>query len=137
MHTPKPITTETNEKGCHLVVSHKLNHDGYFRRNYQGRAIMWHRKVYEDIHGTIPEGFEVDHKCRNRSCINPEHLQILTNKEHRVKTNKERYGERKVSMKSYWLEHRCTGTYLAERFGISFGQGCRLIRQWKKESCMK
>lgn len=31
-------------------------------------------------HGTqVPDGFTIDHECRNRKCVNPTHLRLLTN----------------------------------------------------------
>jgi hypothetical protein len=40
-----------------------------------------HRKVYEDLVGPIPEGLTIDHLCRNRGCVNPEHLEPVTHRE--------------------------------------------------------
>lgn len=131
----KPIVTETNEQGCHLVISHKLNQDGYFRKNPgNGKLIMYHRKVYEDSHGPIPEGMEVDHKCRNRHCINPDHLQLLTIAEHKAKTNKERADDKRIPARSYWESTGCTGVHLSEVFDVSFGTSCRWIRKWKQQN---
>lgn len=52
---------------------------------------MRHRWFWELHNGVIPEGYEVDHKCKNRRCFNVDHLQILTAAEHRSKDNAERY----------------------------------------------
>jgi len=40
-----------------------------------------HRIAYRLFVGPIPDGYEVDHLCRNRSCINPAHLRIVTHRE--------------------------------------------------------
>ncbi len=40
-----------------------------------------HKWVYEQLIGEVPDGFELDHLCRNRNCINPDHLEVVT---HRV-----------------------------------------------------
>jgi len=40
-----------------------------------------HRVMYELIMGKIPDGLVLDHICRNTLCINPEHLEPVTNAE--------------------------------------------------------
>lgn len=48
--------------------------NGYARRN--GKRI--HRLFYEQRYGAIPTGFELDHLCQVKSCINVEHLELVT-----------------------------------------------------------
>ena len=40
-----------------------------------------HRIVYELIKGKIPEGLFIDHLCRVRNCVNPDHLEPVTHEE--------------------------------------------------------
>lgn len=50
---------------------------GYGRYNQQ----MAHRLSYEEALGPIPEGLELDHLCRVRLCVRPEHLEAVTHAE--------------------------------------------------------
>lgn len=40
-----------------------------------------HRAVYELLEGPIPDGLEPDHLCRNRACVNPAHIELVTHSE--------------------------------------------------------
>lgn len=37
-----------------------------------------HRVVYEHFHGAIADGFQLRPTCRNKHCVNPEHMQLIT-----------------------------------------------------------
>jgi hypothetical protein len=41
-------------------------------------AVRAHRFAYQLMVGEIPKGLVLDHLCRNRSCVNPNHLEIVT-----------------------------------------------------------
>lgn len=65
--------------GCRLWQHIKAN--GYGRFYLQGRTRLAHRVAFEWANGPIPEGFSLDHLCRNRACVEPSHLEIVTNRE--------------------------------------------------------
>lgn len=56
--------------------------DGYgFFWYRHGDGELAHRAAYRFIHGSIPVGMQIDHLCRNRSCVNPDHLEPVTQQE--------------------------------------------------------
>lgn len=119
--------------GCIVTTSHRLNCDGYFRKRVGGKLVMFHRWVFEKNYGRIPEGFEVDHICRNRACCNPSHLQILPIAEHKTKTNIDRSKDRIQKARLAWLSDNLSGTELAKQFNVTASNGCRWVRKFKKE----
>lgn len=54
---------------------------GYGRAHSNGGTELAHRVIYERHRGSIPEGLQLDHLCRNPSCVNPDHLEPVTNAE--------------------------------------------------------
>ncbi len=54
---------------------------GYGSVRAGGRTCRAHRVAYELTNGPIPEGMEVDHLCRVRSCVRPDHLEAVTHRE--------------------------------------------------------
>lgn len=54
---------------------------GYFDRIANGSPNKAHRVAYELCVGPIPPGMQIDHRCFNRSCVNPAHLRVVTNKQ--------------------------------------------------------
>lgn len=44
------------------------------------RTVRAHRRIYELLRGAIPMGLVVDHLCRVRHCVNPNHLEVVTSR---------------------------------------------------------
>lgn len=64
-------------EGCWTFTGYTCR-DGYGRSWDGSKAALSHRVAFELWRGLIPDGMTVDHLCFNRSCVNPEHLQLLT-----------------------------------------------------------
>ena len=70
-----------------IVWEKAKNQDGYgirmigSRTDGTRRCVTAHRVAYEAVHGPIPAGLELDHLCRNRACVNVEHLEAVTHRE--------------------------------------------------------
>lgn len=75
------ITYEPNS-GCWIWLN-QLDKDGYGsgfdKRVYKKKRA--HRLAYEEWKGPIEDGLHIDHLCRVRCCVNPDHLEAVTCKE--------------------------------------------------------
>ena len=80
------FTIPEPNSGC-LIWLGAVNNGGYgkirigFRGEGTYRIAYAHRVFYEYFVGPIPEGLDLDHKCRVRCCVNPAHLEPVTKKE--------------------------------------------------------
>ncbi|KAA6215127.1 HNH endonuclease [Streptomyces albofaciens JCM 4342] len=64
---------------CHLWAG-ATNEKGYGSFWVDGHTVKAHRYAYEQAHGPIPTGLEVDHRCRRRECVAPAHLDAVTHR---------------------------------------------------------
>lgn len=56
-----------------------LNEAGYGQFSKIGRRLISaHRWSWEQEHGPVPDGLELDHLCRNHACVRPDHLEAVT-----------------------------------------------------------
>lgn len=71
------------ESGC-VVWQATLSNEGYGAFNWKcGDRVIYtaHRISYHVLNGTVTPGLVVDHLCRNRACIRPDHLDLVTQRE--------------------------------------------------------
>jgi hypothetical protein len=54
---------------------------GYGNLKWRGRTTKAHRVAFLLFRGEFTEGLTLDHLCRNRRCVNPAHLEEVTNRE--------------------------------------------------------
>lgn len=68
-------------EGCWLWTGYSTSGYGYLRwgpqENQQFEGA--HRYAYTKLRGPIPEGLVLDHLCRTPLCVNPDHLEVVTN----------------------------------------------------------
>lgn len=68
------------ETGCWLWTQ-GINAEGYGDLVWDGRGARAHRVFYQLYRGPIPSGLTLDHICRVRHCVNPDHLRPLSNRD--------------------------------------------------------
>ncbi len=62
----------------HWLWCASTNPGGYGQFNNGETMVIAHRWIYEQLVGPIPDGLDLDHLCRIRTCVNPEHLEAVT-----------------------------------------------------------
>jgi HNH endonuclease len=70
--------------GCWEWQAGMVQPQGYgafMEDNHSKRHQYAHRAVYQLFVGAIPEGLTLDHLCRNRRCVRPDHLEPVSNAE--------------------------------------------------------
>ena len=100
--------------------------DGYGRFNLRGGASHKnsgaHRFAYEALRGPIPAEVVIDHLCRNRLCINPSHMELVTTQENVRRGRAGQHQARKT---------HCPQGHPYDLMNTRFHNGSRFCRQCK------
>ncbi len=70
---------EVQTGGCWLWTS-AIHKKGYGQFGVGDHTYQAHRWSYEYFIGPIPQGLQLDHLCRNRACVHPEHVEPVTSR---------------------------------------------------------
>lgn len=78
--------------GCWISQYSTASH-GYSQIGWQEdgerHVVLGHRASWSHLNGQVPTGMTLDHICKNRRCVNPAHLRLLSNFENARRTNGE------------------------------------------------
>lgn len=84
------VDKTSDPNGCWLWTA-SLSSVGYGAFGIGGRktnkVYLAHRVAYELIVGTIPDGLQIDHICMVRCCVNPDHMEPVTQRENILRGN--------------------------------------------------
>lgn len=75
-----PVGYVIQENGCWDWVGYVCP-NGYGRWTIDGKTALAHTNLYKKLVGPIPPGLHADHLCRNRRCVNPAHMELVTFRE--------------------------------------------------------
>ena len=70
--------TKVNKTDTCWLWTDSLNNGGYAFFTCGGEHYSAHRYSYELRNGPILDGFTIDHLCRVRHCVNPDHLEVVS-----------------------------------------------------------
>jgi hypothetical protein len=112
---------------------------GYGRIKVGGKLMLAHRHFYEMAKGPIPTGLQIDHKCRNRSCVNPEHLEVVTNEVNTQRGESASLDPATVAIMIAFREEGLSLRELSGIFGVSLSTASRTCngKTWKNEYLME
>jgi hypothetical protein len=75
---------EVRADGCWEWIGAQFR-GGYGSVRIDGRTHGAHRVVYALVHGDLSPDEQIDHLCRNRACVNPAHMEVVTSKENTMR----------------------------------------------------
>lgn len=116
---------EIQPRGCWLWLGHRKE-SGYGHFSY-GKTTIAHRAAYILLVGPIAEGLQIDHLCRNPSCVNPDHLEPVTPSENQLRASK--------GWESCDRLHPHTPTRIGQRGdGRAFCRECQRLRERQRRA---
>ena len=135
---------DVTETGCWEWRGSRIS-AGYGQLEVKGKGLRAHRVAYETWVSPIPEGMVVRHKCDNPPCINPDHLELGTQKDNgqdMASRGRSTSGDKNVRAKLTWEKVReirslagaASQSELARRFEVNPSVISNIIRNrtWRE-----
>jgi hypothetical protein len=112
-----------------------IRKDGYGRWCFQNKTQLAHRVMFFVVKGSWPKK-KLDHTCRNRKCVNPDHTEDTTSAINNQRGLKAKLTQEQVNLiRDSYTGARGERIYFMRKFGISSSQFGRikLNQSWVKE----
>jgi len=100
--------------------------DGYGRLCRNRNWFYAHRVSFGMAGNVIPDGLQLDHLCRNRSCVNPVHLEVVSNWENTLRGQNHAAKLASVTHCPHGHPYDPTNTYV----GVDGHRRCRACRRF-------
>lgn len=111
-----------------------INPDGYGMAWVNGRNMGAHRLYYQRTNGAVPHGLHLDHLCRVRCCVNPDHMEPVTSGENLRRGSLAKLTPAAVrAIRSEYAKGRTTQDRIAVQYGVTQATVWRALRgvSWK------
>ena len=120
------------ECGCWLWTGATKGEDEYGKVYIGNKSYPAHRLLYEILKGEVPKGLVLDHLCRVRICVNPEHLEVVTSRENTMRGNAPGIQIQRVGICKNG--HERTGDNMRTYRGRSFCRSCERERSTRRRN---
>ena len=90
-----------------------------------GRPIQAHRLIYELFRGPVPPGKHLDHLCRQRGCVNPHHLRVVSARENILADGSKCLAKKNAAKTVCHRGHPLTGDNVYDWRGKRFCRTCK------------
>lgn len=141
MNLPEPVIARfwrfvRKTETCWLWLGSK-DQKGYGYFGLAGKNKKAHRIAWLITHGEIPDGLVIDHLCRVPSCVNPAHIEPVTNRENVLRGISPLANFAKLTHCKYG--HPLTGDNVTPR---GYGRRCKTCRrrsnsEWQKRRSLR
>jgi len=132
MTIPQSVWSRVDRSGnCWVWVGGLSRGYGRFQLNgRKGPRVLAHRLVWEELCGPVPRGFELDHLCRNKRCVNPSHLEVVTHRENVLRGDG--LAAREAKQTHCKWGHPFDGENTVIRQGKRYCRACQYIRNHRR-----
>ncbi len=108
---------------------------GYGTAAHHGWRGMAHRLYYEAYKGGIPDGMDIDHLCRERSCVNPDHLEPVTHLENCLRGDTSAGRVARTGQCKHGHDLTVDGAYIYRRNASRICRECNRLNMRRRKEC--